>query len=83
MSNFEVYKDIVLFLRKVYLRQIHQRPNIEERSSEQNDLLEQIALDTLTSPWCSEENKLLFPGLPLRNAQVQIKAKENAPLYER
>lgn len=49
MSNFEVYKDIVLFLRKVYLRQIHQRPEIEELPPEQSDPRELIVLDTLIS----------------------------------
>lgn len=30
MNQFEVYKDISLFLQKVYLRLIHQVPGLEE-----------------------------------------------------
>lgn len=83
MNEFEVYKDITLFLRKVYLRQLHQRPTQDEDENLPTKSQDDEDLDILTSLLMEskdDDQSISTPSSPLkRDANLLIKSTKMPP----
>lgn len=80
MEEFTVYKDVVLFLRKVFFRSLYQQDDRETEINPQPDLDDQHALAILNS--LLEENEGTQANSPtsIRRANLNIKSTKMPPL---
>lgn len=79
MYEFNVYKDIALFLRKVFLRSLYEKKYVSKTGEPQVDTEDQNALDILNS--LLEENED-SPGLDYHNRRsrdLRIHSKKMPP----
>lgn len=81
MDEFTVFKDITLFLRKVFLRSLYDRTDNTAVAATPMDVEDQKALDILNS--LLEENEgPLETSIPIRRqANLRIRSQKMPPFF--
>lgn len=86
MNQFEVYKDVAVFIRKVYLRQIHQRSMSNHTENTPMDAQDRQALQILTSLITESDEEDMPPPITSssrkRDTNLLIKFTKMPPIWK-